>query len=141
MNHPEIMLFTITSAVTMANCISCKLSVSPAGIYDRPNSIHRSRRASTSDLLIVTNCTDKFYEIFCSSSYGQNYIDQISMCDESVMYTIYETEHMCCKNHNGIFCGTLSGHTATATYIRGKCSENCSSECQSIIESNMEEIG
>ena len=47
----------------------------------------------------------------------------------------------CCKNHNGIYCGTLLGHTATATYIRGNCSENCSSECRSIIESNMDEIG
>ena len=140
MNHPEIIIFTIASAITMANLVSCRLSVSPAGIYDRPNSLHRSRRASTSDLLLMTNCTDKFYEIFCSSSYGQNYIDQIT-CDESVMYTIYETEHMCRKNHNGIYCGTLLGPSAIATYIRGNCSGNCSSECRSIIESNMDEIG
>ena len=82
--------------------LRCNVGYNSPWFLEAIADLSRSRRASTSDLLVMTNCTEKFYEIFCSSSYGQNYIDQISMCDESVMYTIYETEHMCRKNHNGI---------------------------------------
>ena len=140
MNTPFITLLVIASVITTANLAISK-KIFQAGLFDQPNILHRSHREGADGRPMKSNCIEEFYNIFCSSSHGQNYIDSLSTCDESAIYEIYEIEHMCRKNLNGVHCGTLLSNTPLSFHMGGNCSETCTVQCQNIIVSNMEDIG
>ena len=140
MNTHFITLIVIASVITTANLVISK-KIIQAGLFDQPNILHRSRREGVDVRSMKSNCIEEYNNIFCTSSHGQNYIDSLSRCGEFAIYEIYEIEHMCRKNHNGVYCGTLLSNTPLYTDMSGNCSETCTVQCQNIIVSNMEDIG